>query len=171
MSTAADRYSTTGATAAKLRLEFDQSFASPPATTREELATVLALTIEGNRFAVRSSQIAGIAKCGKIVAVPARSRALLGLAGIRGELLPVYSLHELLGCARAGNSRWLLLCDAPVRIALAFEEFQGCFKVASGAFSAGADAARSIVAINGEAHTLIEISMLARDITHSQEEI
>lgn len=157
----------TSATAAKLRLEFDHSFAAPLAATREELVTVLALAIEGNRFVVRSSQIAGIAKSGKIVTVPAQSRALLGLAGIRGELLPVYSLHELLGCATAGNSRWLLLCDAPVRLALAFEEFAGCFKVTAEAFSSGDQAGLRMVAINGMAHKMIEIPMLTGEITRS----
>jgi len=167
----------TGAFAAQareLRRIFDESFAALTAPQAQGQETLIALRINGDRFALRTSQIAGIAKCGKIVQVPARAPALLGLAGIRGELVPVFSINLLMGYGDAAEHSWMVLCETPVRAGLAFSDFDGCFKVSASAFSHAAqreDQLRSteVVAINSLAHLVVDVNALTGTIAREQE--
>src|SRR5207253_476952 len=86
--------------ALEYRRAFDRSFTLEQVFQDQVRVNVLMLNIADNPFAVRLDEITGVYKCPKIVPVPSQSPALLGLAGIRSELLPVYSTAELLGCPR-----------------------------------------------------------------------
>jgi purine-binding chemotaxis protein CheW len=76
------------------------------------------------------SEISGLATDRKIVAFPSLIPELLGVAGIRGALVPVYSLAMLLGySAETERTRWLALYGTEDPIALAFGEFEGYVRV------------------------------------------
>jgi len=116
----------------QMRRLFDESFASPVqerVTTSEQM---LAIRIEGERFALRLSEINGVAvNRDKIFPVPSRFPELLGLTGSRGTVVPVFSLAALLGLTSdRGEPRWVAFCggkQAP--IALAFDEMEHHFEV------------------------------------------
>lgn len=153
--------------AAELRKAFDRAFEAAPDLVRAEWEDVLALGIAGDRYAVRLREIAGITKCGKVVPVPTKAVTLLGLAGIRGEALPVFSLAGMLNYASADAAHWLLLCGHPARLGLAVGQFNGCFQVDREAFSRTAEPSQEpeMVTIQSVAHTVINIQKIVQAIT------
>ena len=111
---------------ADLRRSFDQAFASPPRRAQDEVEPLLAIRVAGSPCALKVREIAGLATGRRIVPLPSRISELLGLAGIRGRLVPVYSLAALLGYGQGtAPERWLLQCGTDERFGLAFEEFEG----------------------------------------------
>ena len=54
---------------------------------------------------------------------------LLGLAGSRGALVPVYDLGALLGYPRDGSRRWLVTTAGAVVVGLAFDRFEAHVRV------------------------------------------
>ncbi len=105
--------------AAELRRAFDETFAAPPQTHDAALEQMLAITIQGERYAIRVSGISGLAvPKGKVLPVPSSVPELLGLTGIRGTVVPVFSLAWLLGFGQSaaalaedtglGEPRWLV---------------------------------------------------------------
>ena len=113
-------------TATGLRQAFDQSFALPPQHASQELEGLLTIRVGGDPFAVRLRDIAGIVKGRIVVPVPNATPDLLGLAGIRGGVVPVFALASILGYRQAsGSPRWMILCGSDEPIALAFSDFEG----------------------------------------------
>jgi chemotaxis signal transduction protein len=113
--------------AAALRQEFDRSFADPALIDVAAKEDLLAIRLATQEFAIRLSEIAGLFADKKITPVPSANSALLGMAGFRGAIMPVYDLQSLLGLT-AGRSRWLVIAaDAPV--AFAFEIFERQLRV------------------------------------------
>ena len=116
---------------AELRLAFDEARAMPSSERAEEAENLLAIRISGDAYAIKVSEIAGLATGKKIVPVPGPIPELLGLAGIRGRLVPVYSLDALLGYDSEGEQpRWLALCGTEECFAVAFHEFEGYLHIA-----------------------------------------
>lgn len=114
-----------GKTAA-LRRAFDQSFAVPPAEASEAVEDLLKIKVAGDPYAIRLGDIAGIVARRKVVPVPGGTPDLLGPAGIRGGIVPVFDLELLLGYPRAAEAPpWMVLCRSDDSIALAFPEFEG----------------------------------------------
>jgi chemotaxis signal transduction protein len=112
---------------AALRRAFDGARAVPFSLGSDQNAeNLLAIRVSGDAYAIRVNEIAGLATGRKIVPIPSPIPELLGLAGIRGTLVPAYSLNALLGYgADAGEPPWLALCGAEESFALAFHEFEG----------------------------------------------
>lgn len=123
-------------TAAELRRLFDQSFAEPARADATRQDDLLALRVEADPFAVRLSEVAGLLVDRSVTSVPGAVREMLGVAGLRGTILPVYDLRALLGYSRSGVPRWLLITAAP-QIGLAFDEFDGLLRVPPEAIAAG----------------------------------
>ena len=71
-------------------------------------------------YAVRLSEISGLFADKTITRVPGGAAALLGIAGFRGAIVPVYGLRALLGHSGAQSPRWLVIATA-APVALAFE--------------------------------------------------
>jgi hypothetical protein len=108
-----------------LRAEFDAAFGAPPRRASQAVG-LLAIRIGNAAFAVRLLQAGGLVTVRAIAPVPSRRPELLGIAALRGEVLPVYSLARLV--LRADDvepPRWLILAGAPDRVALAFAAFDG----------------------------------------------
>jgi chemotaxis signal transduction protein len=121
----------TSAQAANLRNAFDRARAIPVSSeTAEQIENMLAIRVSGDAFAIRLSEISGLATDKKIVALPSPIPELLGVAGIRGRLVPVYSLAALLGySASADQGRWLALCGTEEPVGLAINDFEGYLRV------------------------------------------
>ena len=116
--------------AARLRSAFDHSFALPATASTSDVVDLLSIRIAGDPYAIRVRDIIEIATQRKIVPVPAAARDLLGLAGIRGAIVPVFGLASILGYAIEAV-RWLVLCGTHDPIALGFSELEGHTRIAT----------------------------------------
>jgi chemotaxis signal transduction protein len=117
--------------AAELRNVFDLARAIPFSTrTVLQVESLLSIRVSGDPYAIRVSEISGLANDRKVIALPSSLPELLGVAGIRGGLVSVYSLAALLGYSReADQPRWLVLCGAEESVGLAFSDFEGYLRV------------------------------------------
>lgn len=114
--------------AAALRHAFDQSFAESVRIDTTPTEDLLAIHVGPEACALRLSEIAGLFAGKKITRVPGRTAALLGIAGFRGAIVPVYDLPALLGHPMAGTPRWLVVASA-APVALAFAALDGHLRV------------------------------------------
>jgi chemotaxis signal transduction protein len=117
--------------AADLRNAFDRSYAIPSSLHRSEQAeNLLAIRLSGDPYAIRVSEISGLVKGRKTIGLPTPIPELLGVAGVRGALIPVYSLATLLGYNLAEDTGgWLALCGNEEPVGLAFRDFEGYLKI------------------------------------------
>jgi chemotaxis signal transduction protein len=117
-------------TALSLRRAFDQSFAEAP---RQEPAgafeDLLAVQVGGAPHAFRLAEIAAVHSDRRVVPVPSSAPELVGIAGFRNILAPVYDLCALLGYPIGAASRWLVLARGPQPIAFAFDSFERHLRV------------------------------------------
>jgi chemotaxis signal transduction protein len=122
--------STTAGKNVELREAFDHTYAIPAASQAEQMENLLSICVAGDRYAIRVSEISGLVNDRKTVALPSRVPELLGVACIRGGLVPVYSLAALLGYSQdPGRTRWLALCRSEEPVGLAFSDFEGYLRV------------------------------------------
>jgi chemotaxis signal transduction protein len=154
--------------AARLRDAFDGGFALPPQVEVVESDDFLLLRAAGAPYAMRVAEIAGIAARKTVVPVPSGRPELLGLAGIRGALVCVYSLSRLLGQAGAEQAVWLALLalDDAEPVALAFDELEGFLRVPRALVleqpASRADArVRSLVQAGSTPRPVIDLSTIA----------
>jgi purine-binding chemotaxis protein CheW len=110
--------------AASLRREFDRSFAAAPMTEIARVENFLAVRIGGDAYALRVTEIGGIYADRRIVPLSTPLPELLGLAGFRGQIVPVYDLSALLGYPARAAPRWLVLAQWRKAVALAFDAFE-----------------------------------------------
>jgi purine-binding chemotaxis protein CheW len=147
------------ASADALRAEFDRIFAAAPALEKAAEVALLALRVGGETVAVRVLEAAGLVTAPPICAVPTRRPELLGVAGLRGAIVPVYSVARLLGRPDPGDApRWLVLAAAggDERVALAFSALDGHLRVPAAALAASAPG-------GGPEHVL-EVASLGADV-------
>jgi len=124
---------------ADLRREFDAAFARPPAQKPQDLIELAFIAANGQRYAIRISELAGLEVNRKIVPVPAEVRGLLGLSAVEGQLVPVFELAALLGGgSRGATPRWIALHRGKELVGLAFDEFEGTRRVPVQALHAAA---------------------------------
>lgn len=115
--------------AAALKKAFDSGFAEPLRPAQTEAVELLAVRLAGEAWAIPLSAVAGLHSGKKITPLPGAAGGLLGLAGFRGALVPVYDLAARIGLASAQAPRWLVLAKDR-RIALAFAELDGHLRAA-----------------------------------------
>jgi purine-binding chemotaxis protein CheW len=159
-----------GATWRSLRDEFDAAFAAPPPAGRLDLVALLAIRVGTESMAVRVMEIAGLIATRKIVSIPSRRPELLGITGLRGAVLPVFSLARLLGIPDAGPApRWLALAGVEEPVALAFLELESHVVVSTADLrpaSSGALAhVREVVVLQGQTRPVLGVTSLVRSIT------
>ena len=161
----------------EMRRRFDRAFAAAPVDRSEDLDAFLAMRIDGDGYALRVREVAGFAAARKIVPLPSPIAELLGIAGIRGSVVPVFSLAALLGYARADESpRWFVLCAGAEPIALGFRDFDGYLELPRPDVSAlgeGGEASdrgagrahvRHVVRAPGEMRGVIDVPSVVRAI-------
>jgi purine-binding chemotaxis protein CheW len=112
--------------AAELRATFDRTYAvSPCSQTLERIEDLLSIRLDGNPYALRTAELSAFTRAPRIVAVPSPIPELLGLCGIRGGVVPVYSLSALFSHRREDQERWCVLCGSEEPVAFAFSDFEG----------------------------------------------
>jgi purine-binding chemotaxis protein CheW len=120
-----------------LRQSFDESFAAPPPPHKTAGKVLLAIRTAGVQLAIRLEELAGVHPCRKIIPLPDKAGGLLGLAGLRGNLLAVYDLATLLGSPSAETRlRWLLVTAVDPHAALAIETLEAYIEAAETEISA-----------------------------------
>lgn len=149
-----------------LRSAFDQSFArsrQPPETDGTDF---LLIRVAGEPYAVRLTEVAALEADRAITPVPSEAPALLGVAGLRGALVAVFDLAQLLGHSSAGSagqrvqstaasSRWLVLVQRSL-VAMAFAEFEGQRRLSPDALATAVEA--------GQQHEMVRVAGLTRPI-------
>jgi chemotaxis signal transduction protein len=157
---------------ASLRQDFDQVFASPAGAEAGEMESLIALRLEGDAYGFSVAEISQMTVAGKLVAIPSRSPGLLGVAGIRGAVIPVYSLAVLLGYPKAEASvRWLALAGGKEPLALGLGDYEGYLRVPKAALVVpDRDAQKhvqSFVRANGAVRTIVSIASIVSSIQGS----
>jgi chemotaxis signal transduction protein len=92
-----------------LRRQFDAAFAAPPRAGRDARVALLEIRVGGEPMALRVLELAGLVQARPVTAVPSRRRELLGVAGLRGAIVPVWSLARLLGRGEDPAPAWIAL--------------------------------------------------------------
>jgi chemotaxis signal transduction protein len=158
-----------GQDARALREAFDADFAAaPPSGPRADEVPLLVVRAGGTLLAVRVMETGGLVAPGRIEPVPSGRRELLGVTGLRGTLLAVYSLGRLLGLDDAGEApRWLLLAGGAARVGLACGALEAHRRVPVAAVemaTGAAGALREVVQLEGGSLPVVSIPALLREI-------
>jgi chemotaxis signal transduction protein len=165
------------ATAAALRSAFDESFAVAAGSKLERLEGLLAIRVGGDPYVLRLSQITGLYADLKVVAVPSPVAQLLGIAGLRGMIFPVYDLAALLRYAPAPSPRWMVLAGGSQPVGLAFEGFDAHVQVPEASLISDEDLAakatvtrqhvRGNVRVAGTLRLIIQITSVVETIRNN----
>lgn len=116
----------------ELRRAFDASFAAALPVRGAAPERLLVLRAGLMRLAVRLADVGAIRRMPRRVALPDAPSELLGLVGVRGQLVAVYRLARLLGSEVEEDPRWLLLGKGEEPLGLALEGFEGQREVPAG---------------------------------------
>jgi purine-binding chemotaxis protein CheW len=125
--------------AAGLREAFDRSFAAAPQLHDDDREDLLGIAVAGEPYALRLSAVAELVSGRAVTRLVGGAPGLLGIAGLRGALVPVFDLAGLLGRDDRVPPRWLALTSGEPRVALAFAQLDGHLRVARDAIAADAD--------------------------------
>ncbi|MFZ5896127.1 MAG: chemotaxis protein CheW [Myxococcota bacterium] len=132
--------------AAQLARAFDASFSVAPEFERAPQQGLLLFTVESKAHAIRAREVSAVLTTPRLTRVPCRRVELLGVGSIRGELVPVFDLGQLLGLAPASNGRrWCLLVSARELVAFAFDSFERYEQVAESAIASAESSGGALV--------------------------
>jgi purine-binding chemotaxis protein CheW len=153
-----------------LRRSFDSSFAAPPAGEGPDEVALLAIRIGSDPAALRVHETLALLKAGAIVPVPSRRPELLGVTGMRGAVVPVYSLSRLTGRGEGVTPRWIVLAGGAERVGLAFAGFDAHVRVRRDAIHSPAahrnfEAISGFVEIGDQPRPIIDVPAIVRRIT------
>lgn len=148
------------ATAIELRQSFDQTFEREPHRADERFVDILAIRVAGARYALRLSQLSGLHVDRRIVPLASPILELLGMAGFRGNIVPVYSLPMLLGYSAVESSRWLALFGKDEMVGLAFDSFDGHLRIPEERVAGG----QAVECTSRHVHEVTEIEGTIRPI-------
>lgn len=114
----------------QLREAFDRLFAAAPVARSHDLVRVLVIRLGSIQYAFRSEEITSIEPRRAIVPLPSTLPHLLGLAGVRGRLIPVFSLAGLLGVSGVDDTEpCIALCGKGESAGLAFPTIETYLQV------------------------------------------
>jgi purine-binding chemotaxis protein CheW len=122
----------------ELRDSFDSSFSRPPPPQKDPGEALLRLRVGGAPMAVRLGQLSGLHLMPRLVRLPNSPASLLGVAGLRGQLIAVHDLAALLGLQTGEPARWLLLAGGARRVGLAASGFEGQLRATQEQMTTGA---------------------------------
>jgi chemotaxis signal transduction protein len=114
---------------AELRQAFDQSFADAPRLETGAVEDLLDVRFGTAQYALRVADISGLIADVRITPVSTPIPELMGIAGMRGSILPVYDLGAMLGYQPGTEPRWLAVAAGDAPVGLAFERFDGHLRV------------------------------------------
>jgi chemotaxis signal transduction protein len=114
----------------ELRAAFDASFAVAGALAPLEQEDMLAIVAGDVDLALPLAGVTRLEPRRRLVTLNGGAPGLLGLCGMRGQLVPVFCLARLMGARSiAVHDPWVVLVGAPAPIGLAFERFEGFLRV------------------------------------------
>lgn len=128
---------------AELRASFDAAFALAPPEASAASIGLLAIRVGKDGYAIRMTDLSDVQAARRVVPLPGGRSELIGLAGIRGRLVPVYSLAALLGQAETQAWTWLAICGTEQPIGLTFDELEGYLQASPADLYAAAESERS----------------------------
>ena len=156
-----------------LREAFDRTFATPAVMVDDTRESVLLIQAGNDPYALRLSQVTALVADKRVTWLPGSVPELLGVAAIRGAILPVYDLGALLGYPPTAAPRWFVTAAAfapdgatarqAIPVALAFDRFDGHRPVMREEIS-GARAeshtqyVREVVRVDGIVRPLVDLS-------------
>jgi purine-binding chemotaxis protein CheW len=113
----------------ELRRAFDRSFAETPRHDTEALVDLLAIRVAGDAYALSLAEVAGLFVDRAVTPLPTNVPELLGIAGFRASLVPVYDLRPLLGYPGGETPRWMVSTSGDRAVGLAFDQFEQHLRV------------------------------------------
>ena len=113
--------------AAELRRAFDRSFAEALHADTTLFDDFLAIRLRDDPHVLRLAGVARLLPLQALTRFPSAVPQWLGLAGVAGDVVPVYDLGLLLGYPAGAMPRWMAVCSA-APVALAFDVFEGQFR-------------------------------------------
>ena len=156
--------------AAELRRSFDMSFAAPARRDVPAAEDMLVIHVAEVPYAIRLACVLGLHADCAITPLPTPVPELLGIAALRGAIVPVYSLGGLLGHAVLRTPRWFVTTRAgrDGLLALAFECFVRQARIAAEqicpAPAPGLPCVRAAVRVDDRLVPLLDIPALVADI-------
>jgi purine-binding chemotaxis protein CheW len=150
-----------------LREAFDAGFSVGAEERADANENYLGIRIGGDPFAINLAQITGLFAGRKIVSLPAPFAEVLGVASLRGRIVPVYRLRAFLNYpATEEPLRWIALAGPGV--GFAFDQFDFYARVTPEQISVSSTARgniSSIAMIAGVQRPVISISAILETIT------
>jgi len=153
--------------AGALRREFDASFGASVAGDRPRVEDFLMLGVGGDPYALALIEIAGLHRDWRVVPMTSEAPELVGVAGNRGTLVPVYDLGALLGYPSDPVARWIVTVRSP-RLAFAFARFDGHLRASTQAVSTrqgGSIPMRGTLSVAGLPRPIIDLTAVADAIS------
>lgn len=155
--------------AEQLRHAFDRSFAELPSAPETDLVDLLAVRVAGRPYAIALSEITGLFLDRTVAPLPATAPEFLGVASLRGDVVPVYSLCTMLGDSGGDEcSRWLAVAGSDRVAAFAFDHLDTHFRVPTARIApVQADAQHRhfrATIVEGEARPIISMRSLLDEI-------
>jgi chemotaxis signal transduction protein len=114
---------------AGLRSAFDRTFQLPYQLKTKDVEPMIAFRTAGTALAVRVQHITGVMKRTVILPVPSIVPELLGVAAVRGGLVPVFNLAALLELPPSGEPQWFMLMNRQMPVVFAFDGLEGRIEV------------------------------------------
>lgn len=153
--------------ARSLRDKFDASFAVAHESKAIAELDFLAVRIGGDAYALPLAELAGVFADRPITPAPSRSAALIGLAGVRSSIVPVFDLGVLLGYARSASPRWIVICN---QIGFAFEVLEGHVRVETSAITSQASRPHTseVARMNGQLRSIIRLSSIVSAVSRGE---
>ncbi len=157
-----------------LRQEFDRAFAVPMGEQRKSPHNYLACKVGAESLAIPLPELSGLQRRGKVVPLRGSVSGLLGVAGIRSRLIPVYQLGALLGLRGSGRVEpWWAVCGTTEPVGLAFDEFEGYLQASAEDRRPRADAhgpsaqfLRELLVAGGQQRPILHMASLIQSIRH-----
>ena len=129
-----------------LRREFDEPFALPVRQATAGLVDLLAIRVGDGSYTLRIAEISALVVGRSVTPIPSSVDALMGLIGLRGELVAVFDLAKMLGEApRQATPRWVAVCGVQRQLAFAFHELEGHLRVPPTALREAPDERQSYI--------------------------
>jgi chemotaxis signal transduction protein len=145
-----------------LATAFDGSFARAPDSTESAEEDMLAIAIAGEPYAVRLAAIDELVSDRPVTRLVGAVPGLLGVAGLRGALIPVFDLAALLGRHDPVPPRWMVVTRGASPLALAFVHLDGHIRVPSAAIAADTSAGdrrhvRDVLRLGSELRPIVHL--------------
>lgn len=154
----------------QLRQEFDNTFAEPAQLRREVNEDLVRIVVAGDSYALRVSEFIGLQTNLRIVGLPKRASEFLGLSSFRNEIVPVYTLRQLLGYGPGEQGRWMVIAQVGNVFGLEFQRFEGHVRASQSAVVASEQAnvsrryVRDVVQVGGEVLPIVSIAAISETI-------